>query len=41
MHELGVVFNVIDTIEDVGKENNLTNVQTVTLELGEVSSVFP
>ncbi len=41
MHELGVVFNVIDTIEDVGKENNLTNVQTVTLELGEVSSVVP
>ncbi|MBQ0014436.1 MAG: hydrogenase maturation nickel metallochaperone HypA [Clostridia bacterium] len=41
MHELGVVFTVIDKIEDVAKENELTCVKTVTLELGEVSAVLP
>ena len=39
MHELGVVFRVIDIVEDVAKENNLTEVSSVTLELGEVCTV--
>lgn len=41
MHELGVVFNIINTVEEVGKENNLTSIKTVTIELGEVSTVVP
>lgn len=41
MHELGIVFHMIDTIEAVGKENRLTAVQSVTVELGEVSAVVP
>lgn len=41
MHELGVVFTIIDKIEDVAKENDLCCVKTVTLELGEVSAVIP
>ncbi len=41
MHELGVVFNIIDTLEEVGKENNLSEIQSVTIELGEVSTVIP
>ena len=41
MHELGVVFHIIDDLKEAGKENNLTKIQTVTLELGEVSSVIP
>ena len=41
MHELGIVFNIIDTIEDVAKEQNLLKVHSVTLSVGEVSTVVP
>lgn len=41
MHELGIVFHVLNSIEDVAKENNLTQVQNITLEIGEVSAVIP
>jgi hydrogenase nickel incorporation protein HypA/HybF len=41
MHELGVVFYVIDEIEKVAKENKVKSVNSVTLEIGEVSTVIP
>lgn len=40
MHELGVVFHVIKMVEEVAQENDLTQVESVTLELGEVSGVI-
>ena len=39
MHELGIVFHLIDLVEEVSAENELTSVTRVTLELGEVSGV--
>lgn len=41
MHELGVVFYVIDDVEKVAKENNVQRVHSVTLEVGDVSTVIP
>ena len=41
MHELGIVFHIIDTVEQVGAENGLERVNAVVLELGEVSGVVP
>ena len=41
MHELGIVFHVIKSVEKIGEENGLTNVASVTLELGEVSGTIP
>ncbi|MCM1258494.1 MAG: hydrogenase maturation nickel metallochaperone HypA [Roseburia sp.] len=41
MHELGIVFHVIESVENIGKENQLTQVASVTLEVGEVSGVIP
>ncbi len=41
MHEMGVVFHVIDNIKDLAAENELTKVNSVTLQLGEVSTVIP
>ncbi len=41
MHELGVVFAMIDTLDDVRKDNDLTRIERVTLDLGEVSGVIP
>lgn len=40
MHELGIVFHIIDSLEEIGKENKLQMVSTVTLEIGEVSGVI-
>ena len=37
MHELGIVFHAIRTVERVGQENGLTRVASVTMELGQVS----
>ena len=36
MHELGVVFNVIEAVEEIAKENELKKIESVTLELGEL-----
>ena len=38
MHELGVVFSVIKMVEEIAKENDVTEISYVTVELGEVSS---
>ena len=39
MHELGIVFHIIRSVEEVGRENRIRRVSAVTLELGEVSGV--
>lgn len=41
MHELGIVFNIIKTVERVSAENGLERINAVVLELGEVSGVLP
>ena len=41
MHELGIVFYVIDAVEKIAAENALTRISRVTLEIGEVSGVVP
>lgn len=41
MHELGIVFYIQDIVREVAQENELTHVQEVVLELGEVSGVIP
>ena len=41
MHELGIVFHMIDLLEEVGRENQLTSIERVTLSLGEVTGVVP
>ena len=41
MHELNIVTYVIDQVEAVMKENELTHLGSVTLEFGEVSGVVP
>lgn len=39
MHELGIVFHIIDSLEKIAVENKLSEVASVTLEIGEVSGV--
>lgn len=40
MHELGIVFHIIKSIETVGEEQGLSEVASVTLEIGEVSGIL-
>ena len=40
MHELGVTFHIMDHLEKVAKENQVTHIHSGTLELGEVSTVI-
>ena len=41
MHELGTVFYVIEQVDKICRENELTVVGSVTLEIGEVSGIIP
>ena len=41
MHELGVVFHIMKTVKNVAVQNDVTQIATVTVELGEVSTVIP
>lgn len=40
MHELGVVFHIMDSLEKVAVENAVESISKVVLELGEVSTVI-
>ncbi|MCQ2523133.1 MAG: hydrogenase maturation nickel metallochaperone HypA [Lachnospiraceae bacterium] len=40
MHELGVVFYVIKDVKEVALQNNINKVNSVTLDIGEVSGVI-
>ena len=40
MHELGVVFHIMDSLEQVAAENKVESISKVVLELGEVSTVI-
>lgn len=41
MHELGLVIEVVRVIERVALENNLTQIDSVILQIGELSSIIP
>ena len=41
MHELGTIYYVMKTVENLAAENRLTKVGSITLEVGEVSGIVP
>ncbi len=41
MHELGIVFHIIRTVDGACRDAGVRHVSAVTLELGEVSGVVP
>lgn len=40
MHELGIVLQIFDVVEEIAKEQNLKKVSSVTLEIGEMSGIM-
>lgn len=41
MHELGVLIQVIETVENFARKNGLTKIDTLVLQIGELSSIIP
>ena len=41
MHELGVAFHIVSEVDKIAEANHVKQVKSVTLEIGEVSSVIP
>ena len=41
MHELGVVYHIIKSVKAVAEEHQVSEIASVTIELGEVSTVIP
>lgn len=41
MHELSVCYEVVRTLDDLVVEHKLTEVDSVTLEIGELSTMIP
>ena len=41
MHELGIVMNVIEQVDNVAAESKVEKVTKVIMEIGEVSTVIP
>ncbi|SCG82500.1 putative hydrogenase nickel incorporation protein hypA [Proteiniborus sp. DW1] len=41
MHELGVVIKVVKTVENFAHKNGVSKIDTLVLQIGELSSVIP
>ena len=41
MHELGVVIEVVKTVESFAGKNAVTKIDTLVLQIGELSSMIP
>ena len=41
MHELGIVFYIIRDVKKAAQENGVNHVETVVMNIGEVSTVVP
>jgi hydrogenase nickel incorporation protein HypA/HybF len=41
LHELGILFNVVRSVESFAQKNGLTTIDTLVLQVGELSPVVP
>ena len=41
MHELGILSSMMKTIEGIMKDEELTHIEAVVLQVGEISGVIP
>jgi hydrogenase nickel incorporation protein HypA/HybF len=41
MHELGIVYEVIKVVDQIAKENQVTKVEKIVLEIGQLSQAIP
>lgn len=41
MHELGIMIEIVKTVERIAQQNNVTAVDTLVLQIGQMSPVVP
>jgi len=41
VHELGIVIEVVKTVENFAEKNGVTKIDTLVLQIGELSSIIP
>ncbi|MEG0778645.1 MAG: hydrogenase maturation nickel metallochaperone HypA [Oscillospiraceae bacterium] len=41
MHELGIICEVVKTVEKIALEENLTTIEKIVLQVGELSGMVP
>lgn len=41
MHELGIVIEIVNMVENIAKEQGLATIDTLVLQIGELSTVVP
>jgi hydrogenase nickel incorporation protein HypA/HybF len=41
MHEVGIMIEVIRTVENIARKNRLTKIDTLVLQIGGLSSTIP
>jgi hydrogenase nickel incorporation protein HypA/HybF len=41
MHEIGIMIEVVKTVENFAKQNGVTKIQTLVLQIGEISPTIP
>lgn len=41
MHEIGVLYKMLEQVETVAKEHNVKKVKSIEIELGELSGMLP
>lgn len=41
MHEISVLYKMLDSVEQVAKENHVKKIRSIEVELGELSGMLP
>lgn len=41
MHELGILYHIVGSVEKVAEQNNVSTISKLVLQIGELSSVVP
>lgn len=41
MHEIGVLFEIVKSVEQFAENNEVTEIHTLVLQIGELSSMVP
>lgn len=41
MHELGILINIVETVEAFARENGVSQIAALVLEVGELSPIVP
>ena len=41
MHELGIVYQLMNTVDNIKKEQNVSVINSITLQIGEMTDIVP